>query len=148
MSYEILSSLPEGYCYTLAVFAASFFMNFFQTVQVILARKKYDVGYPHLYAPETNKFKKEFDSVQRGHQNTLESYAVVMLQMFVCGLFHPYTAAGCGGLWVAGRVVYAMGYARSGPGGRKIGGLVSHLGDLPLLIMLCKIAYVACTGGY
>ena len=63
---------------------------------VIQARKKYGVEYPWLYAPESNKNHKEFNSAQRAHQNTLESFSFVMLQMCMCGLVYPITSAICG----------------------------------------------------
>lgn len=63
---------------------------------VIKARKQYGVEYPWLYAPESNKHHKEFNSAQRAHQQTLESYSLVMLQMCLCGLVYPITSAICG----------------------------------------------------
>ena len=71
----------------------------------------------------------------------LESFSYVMLQMCVSGLVHPIAAAAFGGIWTIGRVVYAMGYAANGPNGRHIGGLITHLGDVPLAIMTMKIGY-------
>ena len=47
-------------------------MNFYLMVNVVMARKKYDIQYPALYAPAGHKYEKEFNSVQRAHQNTLE----------------------------------------------------------------------------
>ena len=38
-------------------------------------------------------------------------------------------------IWVIGRIMYGYGYANGGPKGRMAGGLVSHLGDLPLIFM-------------
>lgn len=46
--------------------AGSFFMNGFLTVKVAMARKKYKITYPTLYAPPGHKFEIEFNSVQRG----------------------------------------------------------------------------------
>ena len=63
---------------------------------MVKARKEYGVEYPWLYAPESNKHHKEFNSAQRAHQNTLESYSLVMLQMCLCGLVYPITSAICG----------------------------------------------------
>jgi hypothetical protein len=44
----------------------SFFMNGFLQVKVVMARKKYKIEYPNLYAPVGHKFQDEFNSVQRG----------------------------------------------------------------------------------
>jgi len=116
-------------------------MNTYLTANVVMARKKYGVDYPALYAPLDHKNEKEFNSVQRAHQNTLESYSIVMLQMMACGLVYPVTSATCGGLWVVGRIIYGYGYATGGPKGRMLGGIISHLGDIPLVIITLKIAY-------
>eukprot|EP00657_Telonema_sp_P-1_P008245 TRINITY_DN2904_c0_g1_i1.p1 TRINITY_DN2904_c0_g1~~TRINITY_DN2904_c0_g1_i1.p1 ORF type:complete len:108 (+),score=38.33 TRINITY_DN2904_c0_g1_i1:134-457(+) len=102
-------------------------MNFFLVFQVIKARKAYDIQYPALYAPSGSKYEKEFNSVQRAHQNTLENFAPIQILMIVNGLLYPKLAALLGFVWVAGRVIYGIGYASGGPQGRKIGGMVSHL---------------------
>ena len=133
--------IPQGYGYVFAVLGGSFVMNTYLTMNVIMARKKYGVEYPALYAPPKHEFEKEFNSVQRAHQNTLESYAIVMIQMCACGLIYPITSATFGGLWVLGRFMYGFGYANFGPAGRMVGGLFGHLGDFPLAIMTMKIAY-------
>lgn len=75
------------------------------------------------------------------HQNTLESLSYVMLSMAVVGLVHPISAAAFGGIWVVGRVIYGIGYAGSGPEGRYLGGVITHLGDIPLAIMSMRLAY-------
>ena len=71
----------------------------------------------------------------------MESLSYVMLQMCVVGLVHPVTAAALGGIWVVGRVCYGVGYSRSGPEGRFLGGVISHCGDVPLAIMVMKLGY-------
>jgi glutathione S-transferase len=107
-----LSTLPSNYGYVFAVLGGSFFVNGFLTIKVALARKKYGIKYPLLYAPAGHKHEEAFNCVQRGHQNMLESYAIVMLQMCVTGLVYPITASACGLIWSIGRVVYGIGYAR------------------------------------
>mmetsp|Transcript_20263 Transcript_20263/g.52309 ORF Transcript_20263/g.52309 Transcript_20263/m.52309 type:complete len:160 (-) Transcript_20263:57-536(-) len=123
---------PE-YGYVVLVLALSNLMNMYLTINVLKARKKYSVDYPALYAPESHKYAKEFNSVQRAHQNTLESWAPTMLLMLVVGLRAPKASAISGLLYVLGRVVYGYGYATSGPGGRMLGAMISHLGDFPLI---------------
>jgi glutathione S-transferase len=138
---EMSFSLPQDYGYVFATLGGSFFMNMYLTFNVISARKKYGVEYPALYAPTGHKFEKEFNSVQRAHQNTLESYGIVMLQMCACGLVYPITSAAFGAVWVLGRFIYGFGYANFGPKGRMVGGILGHFGDFPLVIMTLKIAY-------
>ena len=84
-------------------------MNSYLAFNVISARKKYKIEYPALYAPAGHKDEMAFNSVQRAHQNTLESYSLVMLQMMCAGLKYPITSAVCGAIWVGGRVVYGYG---------------------------------------
>lgn len=132
---------PTGYGYVFGVLGGSFFMNIYLTINVALARRKYDVKYPALYAPVGHKHEVAFNCVQRAHQQTLESFSYVMLLTAVNGLVYPLTAAGCGAVYCVGKVIYGYGYATGGPEGRQIGGAISHLGDFPLVIMSLKIAY-------
>jgi len=135
-------SLPQNYGYVFGAFGFSFFMNTFLTVQVINARKLYNVTYPLLYAPESHEKAEKFNSVQRAHQNTLETYSLVMVGMFACGLKHPITSAVCGMIYSVGRIIYGYGYATGGPNGRMVGGIIAHLGDIPLLLVIpLKLAY-------
>jgi len=137
-----MSSLPDNYGYVFGAFGFSFFMNTFLVIQVVNARKLYNVQYPALYAPESNEKAEKFNSVQRAHQNTLESYSLVMVGMFACGLKYPITSAISGMIYSVGRIIYGYGYAKGGPQGRMIGGILSHLGDIPLLLVIpLKIAY-------
>lgn len=93
------------------------------------------ISYPRLYAPEGHKFFQEFNSIQRAHQNTLETWAPTMLLMLACGLTEPRAAATAGFLWVASRFIYGIGYGLLGPSGRFAGGILSYAGLLPLLWM-------------
>merc|ERR1712187_107136 len=138
---SITIAFPEGYALCFVPLALSWFMNFFLTWEVIRARKKYDVKYPHLYAPHGHKNKEQFDCVQRAHQNTLESWSMVMVTMFATALVYPVASATAGFLWVLGRFVYGFGYALGNPNFRMPGGILSHVGDFPLMIMAMRIAY-------
>jgi len=132
---------PEGYALCFVPLALSWVMNYFLTIQVIMARKKYDVQYPNLYAPHGHKDGDKFNCVQRAHQNTLESWSMVMVTMFATALVYPTASAISGLLWVLGRFVYGIGYALGNPNFRMPGGLLSHCGDFPLIIMAMRIAY-------
>lgn len=81
-----MNFLPNGYGYVFLTMSGGFVVNLYLTINVALARKQYDVQYPALYAPPGHKYEKEFNSVQRAHQNTLESFSFVMLQTALCGM--------------------------------------------------------------
>lgn len=126
--------LPDAYGYVVLAHGLSWLSNMYLTINVVKARKKYDVKYPALYALDNHPNAEEFNCVQRAHQNTLENWAPVQLLMAFNGILHPKFAAVCGAIWASGRVIYGYGYATKGPNGRMLGGLISHLGDFPLLI--------------
>mmetsp|Transcript_27072 Transcript_27072/g.90597 ORF Transcript_27072/g.90597 Transcript_27072/m.90597 type:complete len:127 (+) Transcript_27072:225-605(+) len=92
--------------------------------------------YPTLYAPDTHPNAKEFNSAQRAHQNTLETWAPVMCLMLASGVRAPRVAAAFGATWVAGRAIYGAGYAMKGPKGRVVGFAVATLGgQFPLMFL-------------
>lgn len=62
-----------------------------------------------------------------------------MLLMFFASVDFPVYAPVCGFIWCVARVIYGIGYAVKGPKGRNLGALLSHVGDLPLLVM-CSIS--------
>nr|ABI14208.1 MAPEG family protein [Pfiesteria piscicida] len=126
--------LPADYGYVVLAHGLPWISNTYLTVQVAMARKKYHVEYPALYADKDHPQADEFNCVQRAHQNTLESWAPVQLLMAFNGIMFPRFAASCGAIWAVGRIIYGHGYARKGPKGRMAGGMLSHLGDMPLLI--------------
>ena len=99
-----------------------------------------------MYAvPGFHKDADAFNCIQRAHQNTLESMCHVLVATFACGLVYPVTAAGCGSIYMLGRIVYGYGYAQGNPAYRTPGGVISHLGDVPLMVMAIRIAYNAVT---
>ena len=121
------------------VIGASHLMNFYLVANVIKARRKYGVKYPALYADASNckdaKERDAFNSVQRAHQNTLENWASIQILILVNSLVFPRASTTLGAVWVLGRIIYGYGYASGGPEGRKAGGIISHLGDIPLILM-------------
>mmetsp|Transcript_52737 Transcript_52737/g.115630 ORF Transcript_52737/g.115630 Transcript_52737/m.115630 type:complete len:144 (+) Transcript_52737:43-474(+) len=127
--------IPDEFGYVVITVATSWLMNTFLTVQVAMARKKFNVQYPALYAEKGHAHADEFNCVQRAHQNTLESWGPVTILALVNGLVYPVVSAGLFALWQVGRIIYGIGYAKGGPTGRMAGGIISHLGDLPLFLM-------------
>mmetsp|Transcript_23815 Transcript_23815/g.62341 ORF Transcript_23815/g.62341 Transcript_23815/m.62341 type:complete len:146 (+) Transcript_23815:109-546(+) len=129
--------IPKEYGYVMAVAFATIPVNMFQVFQVISARKKYDVKYPDLYAPHGHKNAKEFNCVQRAHQQTLENLPIIYMSMLLSGLRFPTLAATFGGVWVTTRIPYTLGYRNGGPEGRKMGQHLGTIGGLfPLIALL------------
>ena len=100
-----------------------------------LARKKYDVKYPALYAESKHEHHKEFNCVQRAHQQTLEWLAPVQALTLANGIAFPIASAALCGAWTVGKFIYIQGYGSGNPDKRHLGGAIAHLADLPLIIM-------------
>ena len=74
-------TLAPAHGYSMAVAFLSAFVVTWAGAMVGMARKKYGVEYPAMYAVEGKEMKKAdadvFNCVQRGHQNILENYVSV-----------------------------------------------------------------------
>jgi glutathione S-transferase len=103
-------------------------------MRVPFFRKMSGINYPNTYAtPEQianapSEDKKHamyvFNCAQRAHYNFLENYTQALAAMLIGGLEHPVTSATLGAVWSVCRIVYAVGYTRSGnkhPSGRYAG---------------------------
>ncbi|DBA82122.1 TPA: hypothetical protein ACH3X1_007111 [Trebouxia sp. C0004] len=80
---------------------------------------RYGVGYPNLYAESSNKNANVFNCIQRGHQNSLEGYAMFLSLLLSSGL---------------------KGYSSGDPKARLTGNW-GHIGELGLLILVGMTAY-------
>ena len=127
--------------YAAAVVVGSQMASWFGAVKVMQARKQYGISYPTLYSTGKSAEDTMFNCAQRAHQNTLESLPIVNFMTLTSALVYPRAAALFGFTWVLGRFLYIQGYSANGPDGRKLGGLISHLGDFPLFITTCMTAY-------
>jgi len=94
--------------------------------EVMKARKKYNVQYPDMYSATS----KEFNNVQRGHQNALETYSTFIFFNAVGGLKHPLLAAGFAVAWSIGRYLYQQGYMEGANKRYSKGGHLHWLGLL------------------
>lgn len=146
-------SLPADYGYVFGALGLSFIANAYLAISVGQARKKFGVKYPAMYATKdhitkdvTVKDVEQFNCIQRAHQNTCENLASVQLLAVVNGLLSPKFAGACLAIYSVGRVVYGYGYKHGGPDGRRTGGILSHLGDLPLAILTFVNAYALLSG--
>jgi glutathione S-transferase len=82
-----------------------------------------NVPYPALYAEGTSEKAFKFNSIQRGHQNMLEALPIFLICQLLISTVYPYTAASIILFWTLGRVVYFLGYSKSGPSGRTPGAI-------------------------
>lgn len=130
-----MPALSPEYAYAIGVTGLMGLANFYGASTVMKARKTHNVKYPKLYADGDSKSAIAFNCAQRAHQNTLESLPLTAVSMLACATVYPVASAALGAVWSLGRIVYIRGYAANGPEGRMLGGLISHLGDLPLLLM-------------
>ncbi|KAI7724651.1 hypothetical protein M8C21_006385 [Ambrosia artemisiifolia] len=121
---ELVQLLPKEYGYIILNLVAYYFLNFYMSIQVGKARKKYNVMYPALYATEADtKDYKLFNCIQRGHQNSLETLPIFFVMMVVGGLKHPLISSGLGLVYTVSRYFYFTGYSSGDPKGRlPIGG--------------------------
>ena len=75
----------------------------------------------------------QFERWFRVHYNTLEKLIVFLPSLWLFGYYvGQYYAAGLGGIYLVGRLLYAVTYIRD-PATRGLGTLLS---DLPMMIML------------
>ncbi|KAF0910223.1 hypothetical protein E2562_001417 [Oryza meyeriana var. granulata] len=116
--------LTKEYGYVVLALVAYAFLNFWMSMQVGKARRKYKVFYPTMYAIESeNKDAKLFNCVQRGHQNSIEMMPLFFATLLVGGLQHPVIAAALGVFYAVARFFYFKGYSTGNPENRlKIGG--------------------------
>ncbi len=81
-------------------------------VPVMMARKKFNVQYPNLYAtPGFHKNADAFNRVQRGHQNMYESLTTVTVLTLTGGLSYPLLSTASFATFLLGSHLYAVGYA-------------------------------------
>ncbi len=115
-------------------------------VGVMKARKQFGVSYPALYADEaTNKSAKEFNCVQRAHQNSLENLPGFYALLLAAGTRFPIAASIAAAVYLLGRIVYFRGYSTGEPKARSKGAFL-HFGSLALLVMVGKFAFECFTG--
>eukprot|EP00475_Leptophrys_vorax_P025984 TRINITY_DN36379_c0_g1_i1.p1 TRINITY_DN36379_c0_g1~~TRINITY_DN36379_c0_g1_i1.p1 ORF type:complete len:146 (+),score=11.25 TRINITY_DN36379_c0_g1_i1:139-576(+) len=130
--------LPDAFGAVMLVVVAAIFLHQWMGVQVGMARKKFGVPYPLMYAQESNKHAREFNCVQRGHQNSLEALPQFFVLLLLAGLQYPWTATIAGGVYVVSRYFYFTGYATGNPDGRYRG-MGWALGMLVLIG--CNVAF-------
>jgi len=124
--------LHQAYGYILLVVFATYMVAFVQGFLVGKARSKYKVELPTMYS-DTEQM---FNCYQRVHQNTLERIPLFLAILLIAGLFNSIIAAVIGAIWVAGRVIYSVGYYSGVPNNRIVGSLMNLLTEFALLTMV------------
>ncbi|XP_033740594.1 microsomal glutathione S-transferase 3-like isoform X1 [Pecten maximus] len=127
-------TLSSDFGYVVLVVVATVFLLQWLGIQVVMARKKYEVSYPRMYSDNDDRF----NCVQRAHQNTLEVYPTYLILQIFGGLYAPKLGALCGLIWLAGRVAYALGYYTGDPEKRNRGAF-GYIGLLTLLV--CTVMF-------
>jgi glutathione S-transferase len=80
---------------------------FFIATRVPLARRKYNVQLPAINGHP------DFERVFRVHQNTLEWMPIFLPSLWLCAIYlTDVGAAVLGVIWIVGRFIYYIGYAR------------------------------------
>ncbi|XP_076452085.1 glutathione S-transferase 3, mitochondrial-like [Babylonia areolata] len=125
---KFASCLPENYGYVVLVgCVGNTFVNIWMAINVGKARKRFDVPYPEMYCSS-----KEFNCIQRAHQNTLEGQGQFLMNLFIGGLQYPRLTAGVGVMYLVSRIAYALGYYTGDPDKRRWGAF-GHIAELMLL---------------
>lgn len=114
--------------YVLLATVSTFFVGAWHGGRVGAFRKAAKIPYPFEYAsyeqvqtasPASKKAMLAFNSAQRSHQNFGENHPTVIGTLLISGLRWPVATAILGAVWSVNRVVYAIGYTRSGEEGGK-----------------------------
>lgn len=113
-------TVPRDYGYVVLVGVGSIPVNMWMVLRVCAARRKYGIQLPTMYS-DTNVV---FNCIQRSHQHFLEYYPQTLMMLFLSGFEYPKVAAGAGVVYLAGRVVYAIGYSSGDPNKRLFGGFM------------------------
>lgn len=107
------TEVPDHYGFViLACIVIPFFSSLYMEMLVMKARKDFNVQYPNLYAtPGFHKQADEFNRVQRGHQNMLESWTSFTAASLLGGLKYPIAVSVFGILYGIGNILYLVGYS-------------------------------------
>jgi len=109
---------------------------FFIATRVPLARRRFNVQLPAITGHP------DFERVFRVHQNTLEWMPIFLPSLWLCALFlSDAGAAALGLVWIAGRVLYFLGYSRAVP--KRLPGFFVQSTACLLLIIGAGVAGLA-----
>ena len=104
---------------------------FWTGLRVATMRGKHDVKVPATTGHP------EFDCAYRVQMNTLEQIVIFLPLLWLSNsyfMLYALLTPILGLVWIIGRLMYAMGYSATNPGGRSNGFLVAGVATLGLLI--------------
>jgi glutathione S-transferase len=107
-------TVPSTYGYVIlsSVIGTGFITSTYLGVQVMKARTKYNVQYPHMYAtPGIHKECDAFNRVQRGHQAMFEQLTTFVLCSLIGGLSYPIATTIHITIYNIGRILFLFGYS-------------------------------------
>jgi len=91
--------------YTACVTLLTVAFYFFLATRVAVAHRKFDVKLPAMSGNP------EFERIYRAHANTLEWMPTYLIPLWLCAIYlNDIVAAVLGLVWIAGRVLYFVGY--------------------------------------
>jgi len=94
--------------YTPLITLLAIALYFFMATQVAAAHRRFGVKLPAMTGHP------DFERIYRVHANTLEWMPTFLASLWLCAVyFSDIAAAGLGLVWIAGRVVYFVGYSRA-----------------------------------
>mmetsp|Transcript_85157 Transcript_85157/g.260228 ORF Transcript_85157/g.260228 Transcript_85157/m.260228 type:complete len:200 (-) Transcript_85157:50-649(-) len=99
-------------------------------------------SYPKVYAEGFGKLANDFNCVQRGHQQALETYPQILVCSLIGGLRHPVLACIGQTAWMVARWKWAAGYATGDPKARYGSKWAFHIWTS----MLLQFSLAASTG--
>ncbi|CAO1636679.1 unnamed protein product [Sympodiomycopsis kandeliae] len=146
--------VPGGYGYVTLVATGGLWLTTVQGILAGTARKAAKIDYPQAYAEKSqaaaSKEAYRFNCVQRSHGNTLENMPTFLFSLLFAGLKHPKVATALGATWLAGRILYTIGYNSGEPKARVKGALPSALGLLGLLgtATYTAVQFIQQAGGF
>jgi len=94
--------------YTAIVTLLAIAFYFFLATRVAVAHGRFNVKLPAMTGNP------DFERVYRIHANTLEWMPTFLAPLWLCAIFlNDLTAAALGLIWIAGRVMYFLGYRKA-----------------------------------
>ncbi|BFZ65450.1 hypothetical protein YB2330_006621 [Saitoella coloradoensis] len=142
--------IPSEYGYVILVATFSTVVNLWHGINVGQTRKAAGVPYPIAYATDqeaaSDLKKKKFNCAVRAHANFTENYSAFLVTLIFGGLNYPVASAACGAVYLAGRVIYTLGYTTGDPD-KRARGFMFHIGELGLLVLSGLTGYKAITQG-